>query len=99
MAPATTGSRAGHQRHEGRVVGDDVVLDVVALLFVEGGEELSGARNLGLFDVFELERGKRALGFSDEVDVPDLAVVEGDGPVRVVVADRGRNEEAAGSFA
>lgn len=55
-------------------------------------EELPRAGDLGFLDVTELERGKVALGLGDEIDVLHLALLEGDGPVRVVVA-HGRGDE------
>ena len=58
-------------------------------------EELPGALDLGVLDALELQGREGALGLGDEVDVLDRSLREGDGPVGVVVADRGRDEEAA----
>ena len=57
--------------HQLGVVGDDVVLDVLAVLLVERREELAGAFDLGVFDALELKGRERALGLGDEVDVLD----------------------------
>ena len=85
-----------HELEQRVVVVDDVVPHAAAVsLAAQRRKEFAGALDLRYLHALELEGGHRALGLGDEVDVLDLrgVVAEGDGPVGVVVADRGRDEE------
>ena len=85
-----------HHIHQPVIAVDDVVSDLIRRnLSVELLEKLSGAGDLGFFDVAKLHAGHRALGLSNEVDVLDRAFFEADGPVGVVVADGRGDMEAA----
>ncbi len=59
-------------------------------------EELAGAFNFRMLDgpKFHAEHG--ALGLGDEIDVLDRAFPEGNGQVRVVVADGSGDQEVSG---
>ena len=60
----------------------------------EAGEKPLGAADLGLLDGLEVQRLHRALGLGNEEDVLHHALVEGNGPVRGVVAHGRRDGEA-----
>ena len=79
------------------IVSHNVVYNLlITRLIVQFGKELAGALDLGVLDALELQGRQRALGLGDEVDVLDSEPSrEGDRPVGVVVADRGRDEEPA----
>lgn len=72
-----------------------VVADTARGHFVE---EFFGALDLRLLDGAEVEAVHAAFSLRDEEDVLDLAFVESDGPVGGIVADGGRDLEAAGKF-
>lgn len=64
---------------------------------VAGGnliEQLSGAVNLGLLDAAKIQADHRTLGFSNEENVLHSPIMEGDGPVRGVIAHGGGDVEA-----
>lgn len=64
---------------------DYFVFDLVGCDF---GEELAGTFNSTFFDFSQLHAGYDALGFGNEIDVFHLALLEGNRPVGVLVANR-----------
>ena len=78
--------------HELPAAGHHVVLDEFETnRAVDPLENLAGEFDFGLFDCPQLHAGHGTLGLGDEIDVLDRALLERNGPVRVVVAD-GRRE-------
>ena len=49
--------------------------------------------NLGFLNQTQLHRGHRAFGFCYKIDMLNLAIIESNRPVRVVMPNRGRDEE------
>ena len=72
-----------------------MISDLAGRNFVE---ELLGTRNFRLLDGLELQRFHCTLGLSNEIDVLYRPFVEGDSPVRGIVADRCRNMESLGEL-
>lgn len=74
-----------HQLHQLSVV----VRHIVFYLFIRDlRKELACAFDLGFLDLAEVHAGQGAFRLSDEIDVLHLVLLEGDGPIQVVVADR-----------
>ncbi len=80
--------------HQFPVVRDDIIPHLVCgHTLANFLEKLPRARDLDGLDLAQFERRHGPLGFGHEVDVLDAADLERDRPVRVVVADRGRDQE------
>src|SRR5690606_37909058 len=65
------------------------------ILLVYHVKELAGTCDLSFLNRAQVHGGHGALGFSNKVHMLDCAFLEGNRPVRVVVANRGGNQEAA----
>ena len=74
-----------NQFHQLSVTIHHVVLHLVGRNF---GEELVGLFDLALFDSAQVHAGHGALGFGNKEDMLNLAFLECNGPVGVVVAYR-----------
>ena len=73
------------------VVRHDIVAHLGKGEFIE---DFPCAFGLDFLNTPQVQTGQAALGLCNEVEVFDCSVIEGNGPVRGVVADRGRDEEA-----
>ena len=74
-----------HQLHQLSVAVHHLIPD----LFIRDlRAELAGAFDLGCLDLAEVHAGQGAFRLSDEEDVLHPVLLEGDGPIRVVIPDR-----------
>lgn len=85
--------------HQLPVAGHHVVFHVFGINpAVDLHEELAGAADFRILDGSQLHTGHGAFSFGNEIDVFDRAFLERNGPVRVVVANGSRNQEASEKF-
>ena len=84
-----------HQLHQLSVAVYDVVFHLVRRDF---GEEFAGTFNFAIFDLAQFHGGKGAFGFGDKVNVFYGALLEGNGPVWAVIANRCRDLEGFGEL-
>ena len=80
-----------YQLHQLRIAVHYVVPHLVEADF---GEKFSGAFDFTFLDFPQVHAGHEALSFGDKVHVLDFALLECNGPVRVVVAHWGRDKKA-----
>ena len=72
------------------------VHDFIDNFFVADGRKVAArAFDFRVFNTAQLQRVGIALGFCDKENVPDAALRERNGPVRVIMPDRRGDEEAA----